>query len=312
MSRGREIRNIACLVSITISRIMAEQKVTQRGTPVARVIELVKSLTQGHAPESSWINLPLSPHDFKQLAMHDFWSYVEDNIRFDYDPVAEVLTFRMPSPIHEQLTALVVGEILQQLGCLREDTSTSPTAEIARSIRWSASTSIRFDDLGLSTRSPDASFYFGDGKYPTVIIETSFSQKRHDLENLAREYITRSQMNVQLVVGLDIGYPKPTKATVSVWTPEYVETNGKPYFYAKKIIDNDPFRDIYSPSTIFNGMLKLPLSAFKPQPQPHLTLETKPAITIPYRVLSSFLEMAEKHNRNTLRGSVKRLPPGIR
>ncbi|KAI9762500.1 MAG: hypothetical protein M1840_001224 [Geoglossum simile] len=234
--------------------------------------------------------LHLQPDEFEELAVPAFGT----TSKRIADPSTKALAFRMPSPTHEQLSALVIEQIILWLGSLRDDTSMPKVAKLARLIMWSASTRINLDPPG-STRCPDASFYFGRRKYPSVIIETSFSQRGRQLDNLVEEYIMGSRANVQLVVGLDIGYPKPTWGTVSVWTPEYFEDNGK-YFRHR-----DLFPELRS------GALTLPLSAFIPR---YHSPPVDPVISIPYLDLDSFLKTAENHHHRTQGGTVEE-PPSI-
>ena len=151
----------------------------------------------------------------------------------------------MPSGTHEIFTARVVEEINLQLRRLYTDTSRPDLAALAGSIQWCASTDIKFEsdldeDQVCSTRSPDSSFQHSDAKYPCLVIETSFSQKKKDLPRLADDYIIGSHGNIKLMVGLDIEYRGSKRATVSVWqSEEGYEEDGVPYLCATKITDNE-------------------------------------------------------------------------
>lgn len=97
-------------------------------------------------------------------------------------------------------------------------------ALFARKVRTARSTRIYFpvDDAPpsiLSKHEPDASFWHDNGRYPGVIIEVTYSQKRKSLGRLAEDYLLDSDTSVQVVVGLDIEYGKndSRKATLSVW-----------------------------------------------------------------------------------------------
>jgi hypothetical protein len=59
-----------------------------------------------------------------------------------------------------------------------------------------------------------------DSHYPSVIIETSYSQKQKNLAHLADDYICGSDGNIAVVLGFDIEYHVQSKrAAVSVWRP---------------------------------------------------------------------------------------------
>ena len=71
--------------------------------------------------------------------------------------------------------------------------------------------------------SPDASFTHAKSQYPSVMIETSYSQRQKDLTRLADEYISGSDGNIAMVLGLDIEYCIGSKkASLSIWRPRLV------------------------------------------------------------------------------------------
>jgi hypothetical protein len=72
----------------------------------------------------------------------------------------------------------------------------------------------------LSQHEPDISFKHKDAKWPGVLIEISYSQKRKDLSRLADNYIIGSDGNIKVVVGLDIEYRGTQTASLSIWRPQ--------------------------------------------------------------------------------------------
>jgi len=82
------------------------------------------------------------------------------------------------------------------------------------------------DDGGKDKHEPDAAFWHEEAKWPGVVVEVSYSQKRKALEYLAEEYILGSQGNIQVVVGLDIEYKDSNSATLSVWRAHRRTDNG--------------------------------------------------------------------------------------
>lgn len=142
--------------------------------------------------------------------------------RFDYNGETYQFVVRMPTAIHELFIARVEDAIFSQLKSIRE--GTDDAAAFAHKVAPARSTEIYFpvDNAASGTKSkyePDTSFWHDDAKYPGVIIEVAYSQKRKRLGRLAEDYLLDSNASVQAVVGLDIEYgkKKSRKATLSVW-----------------------------------------------------------------------------------------------
>ena len=77
-------------------------------------------------------------------------------------------------------------------------------------------------------RSREASFAHADSQYPSLIIETSHSQKRKHLAKLAGDYIYDSNGNIAAILGLDIADRVGSKkASISIWRPEIVLDPGR-------------------------------------------------------------------------------------
>src|SRR2546423_1520838 len=117
----------------------------------------------------------------------------------------------MPTPIHEKFIAGVEDAINNQLRLIREGSSRAAT--FAQKVRRAGSSYVYLpvDDAPSGAKSkyePDASFWHDGAKYPGVIIEVSYSQKRKKLGRLADDYLLDSNGSVQVVVGLDIEYGK--------------------------------------------------------------------------------------------------------
>jgi hypothetical protein len=55
-------------------------------------------------------------------------------------------------------------------------------------------------------RSPDASLAHTDAQYPSIVIETSYSQTRKNLARLANDYICGYDGNIAAVLKFDIQY----------------------------------------------------------------------------------------------------------
>lgn len=131
----------------------------------------------------------------------------------------------MLSPTHELFLARVNGAILEQLLSIRNGVP-GAVREFAERVQPHGSTTLFFKsdptkDVLDCEHTPDAEYGCPDEKYPAVIFEISFSQKRKDLPKLARDYILGSEASVQVVIGLDIEYRATRKATVSMWRPRW-------------------------------------------------------------------------------------------
>jgi len=127
----------------------------------------------------------------------------------------------MPSRLHEQLAADVVDEIRHQLRSIAS--GASPAAEFAQRIKSTGSLTLTFDDPQYGKHEPDASFTHIDARYPGIVIEVSYSQKRKDLRRLADDYILGSDARIRVVVGIDVDY-RGKMATLSIWRPQ-IEIN---------------------------------------------------------------------------------------
>ncbi|KAI9768153.1 MAG: hypothetical protein M1839_004180 [Geoglossum umbratile] len=291
--------------------------------PIQRAIEIFKSIKHGNRPDGSWVKLRLEPGDFPRLkeqleADDDLWGYIQDKIRFDYDPDANEIVFRMNTGTHEIFTARVVEEIISRRQQAQADISRPDIAAIARDINFDAHTSIELrgvnSDESYGHRSPDAAFRHNDARYPSIVIETSFSQKRKDLPRLADHYIPGSYGNIKMVIGLDIEYRNSKRATVSVWESDMgLDEDGTPYLRAKKTVDDESFRNDDSSPASSGASLHFPISAFVNQGTAPNPLPSDAAISIPYATLYTFLEHAERsHQKVKGLGYMIEPPPGLK
>jgi hypothetical protein len=105
------------------------------------------------------------------------------------------------------------------------------------------STEIDFKASAPSSKSkyePDASFRHKDARYPSVIIEVAYSQKKKRLSRLADNYLLDSDANVQVVVCLDIEYGKDSrKAMLSLWRPQLFDTPDGPELRAVDVVADE-------------------------------------------------------------------------
>ena len=142
--------------------------------------------------------------------------------------------------MHHAFVISVELTIWQQLVAIAE--GEDDDAEFARKIRPAGSTTIELlvedsdEDSNeepntdkKSKHDPDASFRHTNARYPGVIIEVAYSQKRKELAKLAEDYLLDSNANVQVVVGLDIEYGKKKSrvAAISTWRTQTFNTDNE-------------------------------------------------------------------------------------
>ena len=128
----------------------------------------------------------------------------------------------MPTAIYKLFIARVKDAIHSQLKLIREGPGSA--AHFVQKMHPTRSTKIYFpvDDTLPSIKSkhkPDASFWYDDAQYPSVIIKVAYSQKKKKLDRLVGDYFLDLDASVLVVVGLDIKYGKKgsRKATLSIW-----------------------------------------------------------------------------------------------
>ncbi len=127
----------------------------------------------------------------------------------------------MPTAVHEIFIAGVVQDIVEKLKAIssRDDGA----GRFARDIIHCGSTTITFDDAEYGRHDPDASFSHSRARYPGVVLEVSFSQKRKALARLAEDYILGANGDICVVIGLDVEY-SGKRATLSIWRSRVVNT----------------------------------------------------------------------------------------
>ena len=148
------------------------------------------------------------------------------NNSFDWSPHTSRFIIRMLTPTHEMFTAFVVQEIWSQLKSVTfED---GDITAIVDQILLAASSDVYLYghepiNKKYPQRSPDAAFVPRGFRYPTLVIETSYSQSKKNLAVLADDYIQGSNGNISTIIGLDLEYRSGSKeASVTSWKPRIV------------------------------------------------------------------------------------------
>ncbi|KAI9761447.1 MAG: hypothetical protein M1840_001791 [Geoglossum simile] len=264
---------------------------------INRALQIIRAMKRGQPPDCSWVGIRLQRGEYKKLVERleeeDLWGYVQDKIR--------------NIPTHNIFTANVICEIESLLRQIALRTPDPTISTLATSITFRGTSRIILEgnpttDGNESTkRSPDASFRHVEARYPCLVIETSFSQKRKDLERLAEDYILGSCGTVRMVVGLDIEYKDSRMATVSVWVPEEgVEEDGTPYLGVENTVKSEPFQNSDLTPLPQTATLSIPLAIFLP-PATAFSAPASPlpTLSIPYTPLSSFLDAATTDQQRT-------------
>lgn len=273
-------------------------------TQAPRIIALFKDLEAGrHAREQPWTEFQLAPGEYNEIERQlrrdeSLFGFVKDKIRYDYCGENHRLVVRMPTGVHELFIDGVEDAIRSQLKTIRK--GSDRTALFAQKVRPARSTEIYFrvDNAPPGTKSkyePDASFWHKDARYPGVIIEVAYSQKRKRLSRLAEDYLLDSNASVQVVVGLDIEYGKKgsRKATLSVWRTHVVSTaDGDELRVVQEIVD-EAFRDDQGNSTDHVG-LRLRLRDFVYEELAHSELRDEDQeLVVSSQQLCEYLNAAE-------------------
>jgi len=140
---------------------------------------------------------------------------------------------------------------------------------------------------------PNAMFTHVGARWPGVVIEVSYSQKRKDLRDLADDYILESNGGIGLVIGLDIEYRGSRKATVSTWRlKQTIDEQGEEQYRASPVIENQIFRDEDGkPNTALGSGLRIELKDFV---WGDLSGEAQGFLEIDSATLCKMLEQAEE------------------
>ena len=147
----------------------------------------------------------------------------------------------MPTAIHDTFCAKVTKEISNQLEQFQNWAAS--VSEFARQIEHFSTSRIILPvdtedgEVMYSRREPDASFGHPKARYPGVVIEICYSQKRRDVVRLADDYILNTDGSIKAVVCIDIDYKQSKRASLSVWRPEYATVEGKEYFQTTADVD---------------------------------------------------------------------------
>jgi hypothetical protein len=153
----------------------------------------------------------------------------------------------MPTVLHDTFIRNVVDEIKARLNSLAShEPKLRPYIKKIKEVAGRLEFPITTENgrQVFTKHEPDAMFTHDDARWPGVVIEVSYSQKRKDLRDLADDYILESDGGIALVVGLDIEYRGSRQATVSTWSLEQtLDEQGEEQYSVTPIIE-DQVREI--------------------------------------------------------------------
>ncbi|SPJ79170.1 uncharacterized protein FTOL_07561 [Fusarium torulosum] len=225
--------------------------------------------------------------------------------RFDYNPRRQLVSFRMPSALHDLFISFFGSAIFNEI------------REIGRQNRQARAFTESIDNA-LSSRvllidgeeqweqQPDAQFEHHEARYPGVVVEVALTQDAKELRRIARRYIYYTDGQIKVVLGIDLNEDK--ESTISVWKPTFSPAqNGVGVdMDIEQVVQPQPFRD--ANKNPVNGALTLHLHDFAPdnlcQGCPNIPF------SIPYRDMSDMMAKAER--RKLLRERKEVPEPSIR
>ncbi|KAI9761714.1 MAG: hypothetical protein M1840_001718 [Geoglossum simile] len=289
-----------------------------------RLVARELSLSDRDPPDDQWIKIHIQVGDYEilqqQLRQEDLWGYVEDKIRYDWNPYTGELIYRMTTATHETFTFCFVDDMLDWVKTFKKVTDVNlDLSSLASLVHYHSSSNIFYHnedgDDGSSKHSPDGSLACAEANYPGIVVETSFSPKHKDLPKLAEDYILSSLGNISVVIGFDIDYRGTKKGTVSVWRPEEgFHKDDTPFLRVKTIVDAEPFRNSDG-SLVSDGNLTLSFGDLFPACMTSSITRPLPTYTIPYLKFAGFLQFSEAYQQVTESKAGygrKKLPTGMK
>ncbi|TKA59941.1 hypothetical protein B0A49_12710, partial [Cryomyces minteri] len=289
---------------------------------VSKLLQLLRLLKDGTSTERP----PWDKHRLLREEYTELWerldqdeneslrAWVENKLRYDYDHDDEYFVIRMPTRLHESFIPKVVARLRAQLATL---SSTNPeirgtVALIGEGNQWTIPLGSMADsqpereveeDSNPTKRSPDHCYQYKGGRWPTLVLEVSYSQKREDLDDVAYSFVRGSHGNINTVVGLDVEYKPPEKprktkkATLNVWRYARVRNSeGRDVADCVREVQDEPFRS--DNGDALQGILSLTLADFLP-PRIHSKVLTEVTRALPISIsfsdLTSDLAEAEEY-----------------
>lgn len=210
----------ASLLPTSQPRLKPRRRRSRPGTnlpeSVVTAFQYIQEAHQGRYVGPSWVSFShVSPDDLEALVSAATREGI-DKYRYDFDPLSELLTLRMPEGKPHNFTKNGIGCSIRDHLHRRLDQAIQDEeceADTLRSIKQLVSLNIEAEiklPTG-ATKVPDVSFFHQGQTYPPLVVEIGSSQKSAELPRLARDYIGQTEGKIQTVITVHIGYDNPPK-----------------------------------------------------------------------------------------------------
>ncbi|KAF5547499.1 hypothetical protein FNAPI_8528 [Fusarium napiforme] len=210
--------------------------------------------------------------------------------RFDYNPRRQLISFRMPSKVHNlfvSMFGMAIYNKIREIG--RRDRRAHVFTNSIDNV-WSTRLSL-IDGDETWERQPDAQFEHCDSRYPGVVVEVALTQEPKEFRRFAKRYIYHTDGQIKVVLGIDLNEDK--ESTISVWNPTFtpLQNGDGVEMDIEQVVRSEPFRD--TNKNPVNGTLTLHLHDFAPDHLCHGCPNTP--FSISYRDISDMMTSAEEH-----------------
>ncbi|CAG8974029.1 hypothetical protein HYALB_00008578 [Hymenoscyphus albidus] len=93
---------------------------------VAAILRAFKSCQNGYPPSVPWTVYKLNSGEYEDLQRRlkddvELWGYVDNRVRYDYDPISSTLIIRMTTTLHDTFAAELVTKIKEEFENLKKD-----------------------------------------------------------------------------------------------------------------------------------------------------------------------------------------------
>jgi hypothetical protein len=165
---------------------------------------------------------------------------------------------------HEVFLHLFLQDLEGQIGTIATEVPEDLASILANTINqghghvflWSDRSTENWHNV--TQRCPDTSFRHPSMRYPRVIVDISYSQRRKPLEYLTDSYITDSRGSIGVVVGIDLEYRGSGELKVMVWRPKLTTEDETTFLESELVVSQVRL----FPKPTWHSPLKLELKEF--------------------------------------------------
>lgn len=181
---------------------------------VVTAFQYIQEAHHGRYVGPSWVSFPHVSSDGLEALVSAATREGIYKFRYDFDPLSELLTLRMPEGKPHNFTKNGIGCSIRDHLHRRLDQAIQDEeyeADTLRSIKQRVSLNIEAEiklPTG-ATKVPDVSFFHQGQTYPPLVVEIGSSQKSAELPRLARDSIAQTEGKIQTVITVHIGYDNP-------------------------------------------------------------------------------------------------------